>query len=315
MSTLSGKYSGRRGFLKTVSSVLPLSLSPAFFYRLQETAVFADRKKLGLHLGSVQELLVSDPMKIINALDQMNIRNLELQDVSLLNKLQPVLKGAGFKVPSSFFPSPYITNNWNPVASMGLKIPANRDFKSVVDQAAKYGLHYLVMPGLFPQDRGGLDVYKDLATKLNEAGELCKQGGIQLAYHHHVYEFQPMENTTPMEVMLGTWEEELVQLEVNTFWLSLAGLEIIPFLKKYRSFLGPMHLADKSDQAPQTYRAITLPPDMQQALGNGVINFPKILANDVSDQIPYFFIHLADISDPLAAIQTSVSYMNKVMQK
>ncbi len=313
MPKTSGQHSGRRTFLKAFSSVLPLGMSPAFFHRLQELSADGDRLKLGLHLGSVQELLVSDPMKILGTLNQMGIRYLELQDVSLLNKLQPVLKGAGFEVPSSFFPSPYITNNWNPAASMGMKIPANRDFKSVVDQAVKYDLRYLVMPGIFPQDRGGLDVYKRLATKLNEVGKLCQQAGIQLAYHHYAYEFQPMENTTPMAVMLETWEEDLIQLEVNTFWLSLTGLEIVPFLEKYSLFLGPLHLADKSAQAPQTYRAFTLPPDTQQTLGEGVINFPEILESNISLQIPYFFIHLEDISDPLAAIRSSVSYMKKIM--
>lgn len=299
----------RRGILKILASVISIGKISTALGKPIQTPV--SKEKLGLNMGSVAQALVDKPMQTIGLIDQLGIRNLELQNISLLQKLHPVLKGAGFNIPSSFFPSPYITGNWNPMTAMGMKLPTQRDFPYVVDQAVAYSLSYLVMPGIFPQDRGGLDDYKQLADKLNVAGELCSEAGVQCCYHHYAYELQPMENTSPLEVMLEQCDARLVKLQVNTFWLSLARIDIPTFLKAYAAYLGPLHLEDISDNAPQTYRAITLPPGTHQPPGQGMINFSEIFSSSPAERIPYYFIHLEDMDDPLAALRTSVAYLEE----
>lgn len=306
-------YPNRRDFMKAVFALLPLGVQKSNITENFNPSPNLQSEKIGLHLGSVQQQLAEDPMKTIGLIDQLGIRSLELQDVALLNRLHPVLTGAGFTIPSSFFPSPYVSGNWNPMAAMGMKIPSNRDFEYVVDQAAQYSLSYLVMPGIFPQDRGGLDDYRQLAEKLNQAGELCQQAGVQLCYHHQSYELQPMENTSPMDVMIETWEAELVKVQVNTFWLSLARIDILDFLKKNVAYLGPMHLEDMAADAPQTYRAITLPPGAHRPLGDGIINFSAIFETEIAQSLPHYFIHLEDMDDPLGGLRLSVSYLDKLL--
>lgn len=307
-------YPNRRDFMKAVSALFPLGVQKSNVTEYFKPSPNLQSEKIGLHLGSVQQQLAEDPMKTIGLIDQLGIRSLELQDAALLNRLHPVLTGAGFIIPSSFFPSPYVTGNWNPMAAMGMKIPSNRDFEYVVDHAAQYSLSYLVMPGIFPQDRGGLDDYRQLAEKLNHAGELCQQAGVQLCYHHQSYELQPMENSSPMQVMLETWEAELVKLQVNTFWLSLARIDILDFLKKNVAYLGPMHLEDMAADAPQTYRAITLPPGAHRHLGDGIINFSAIFETKIAQSLPHYFIHLEDMDDPLGGLRSSVSYLDKLLR-
>jgi sugar phosphate isomerase/epimerase len=305
-------YADRRTFLRAVSSLFPLGfIKPDAHSPVQKPLPFI-AEKIGLHMGSVQQQLAEDPMQTLGVLDQLSIRILELQDTALLDRLHPVLKGAGFQIPSSFFPSPYITGNWNPMAAMGMKIPSQRDFQHVVDQAARYSLSYLVMPGVFPQDRGGLDDYRRLAEKLNQTGEQCREAGVQLAYYHHSYELQPMENTNPLEVMAEIWDESLVKLQPNTLGLGLARQDILAFLKRYAPFLGPVHLADIAEDAPQTYRAITLPPGTHQPLGKGAVDFSEILTSEIADSIPYFFIHLEAMDDPLESLKESVSYLDNL---
>ena len=309
-SKLSG--GGRRKFIKGLSSIIPFLFSDVTRVPRFHRRPGFDLSKLGLNLGTVQDQLVNDPMQTINTIHEVGLRYLELPDINLLNKLHPILTGAGFSLPSSFFPSPYITGNWAPMASLGIKLPRSRDFRTVVNLASQYELRYLVVPGIFPQDRGGLDVYRALAEKLNEAGQVCNESGIQLCYHHYSYEFQPMEESSPIQVMMQNLEHTLVKLQADTFWLSLTGIDVQDFLSEYHSFLGPMHLADKAADAPQTYRAITLPEGSCLPVGEGVVDFEKLLGADHLNDIPYYYIHLEDLAAPLNSVIKSVKYLSSL---
>src|SRR2546426_670536 len=63
-------------------------------------------------------------------------------------------------------------------------------------------------------DRGGLDVMRRLADRLNRAGEKCRAAGIKLCYHNHAFEFEPMEGSTPFQVLMESTDKNLVGLEM-----------------------------------------------------------------------------------------------------
>lgn len=301
----------RRAFL----NLMALSVPAVFIenHWSSSTAVLPQTKtKLGLNLGSVQDVLADRPMETINTLTEIGVKVLEFSDVTLLKRLHPVLKGAGFEIPSSFFYSPYITGNWNPMEAFGMKIPVDLSFETVVASAARFGLSYLVMPGLFPEDRGGLDVYKKLAEKMNNAGELCQQAGIQLCYHSYSYEFQPMENSSPMAVLLEYLDNGLVKLEADTFWMAIAGIDIMDFLSSNAARIPMVHLADVSANAPQSYRAVTLPDEVYQPPGEGILDFKEIMDFCKRDTVEYSFIHLEKATEPLSAVQKSVRYLKSL---
>ena len=302
----------RRKFISACAALLPVSYLNMFPDYLPPNSTSFSFEKVGLNLGSVQDQLANNPMETVNLINRLGLRHLELPGTSLLRQLHPILSGAGFKISSSHFYSPYITGNWAPMGSMGMKLPKERDFKSVIEIAQKYELEYLVMPGIFPEDRGGLEVYQKLADKLNESGQQCQNAGIQLCYHHYSYEFQPMEDSSPLREMLKILDSSLVKLETDTFWLSLADISALDFLEEHQAFLGPMHLADKSGEAPQTYRAVTLPKGSHLPVGEGVVPFDKILNAAAINKAPYFFIHLENMVKPLEALQKSATYLKRL---
>jgi sugar phosphate isomerase/epimerase len=289
---------------------------PAFFvenhYSYSSAVIPQTKNNLGLNLGSVQDVLADRPMETINTLTEIGVKVLEFSDVTLLKRLHPILKGAGFEIPSSFFYSPYITGNWNPMEAFGMKIPVDRTFESVVTSAARFGMSHLVMPGIFPEDRGGLDVYKRLSEQMNKAGELCQQANIQLCYHSYSYEFQPMENSSPMAVLLEYLDNSLVKLEADTFWMAIAGIDIMDFLTSNAARIPLVHLADVSANAPQYYRAVTLPDEVYQPPGDGALDFKKIMDFCKRDTVEHAFIHLEKATEPLIAVQKSVQYLQSL---
>lgn len=268
--------------------------------------------KLGLQLACIQDELVSQPQQTLEYIYKLGIRHIELPEMSLLRRLHPVLTGMGFKVHSSHFPSPYITGNWNPYTAFGNQKPRIETFSALIEEAVKYNLTYLVLPDVFPEDRGGLDWFRSFSEQLNEAGRACKAAGIQFCYHNHTFEFQPVEDTAPIEVMLDTLDPDLVKLELDIFYLSVTGIDVQDFITKHSARIELLHLNDLSADAPQTFRAITLPQEAYQPIGEGIINFKSILQSPTVAEVPYYFINLEQSEDILADLKSSVEYLKNL---
>ena len=241
---------------------------------------------------------------------------MELSDARLLPRLQPVFRGLGIDIRSAHFPSPLLTGNWEPLLATGQSSPSADDtFEKVVAQAAQYGLEYLVFPFVFPQDRGDLDTYRTLADKLNQAGEVCRQAGIQLVYHHHAFEFQPMEATTPFQVLLEHTDPALMHLEIDVFWASVAGLDPAQFILEQgqRNRLVPLlHLMDKKPGLAPAFRDATLPPDAFLPVGDGELDFPKIIRAAEAVGVKYCFVKQDVSPDPLADIARSSEHLKNL---
>ncbi|WPP51152.1 sugar phosphate isomerase/epimerase family protein [Catalinimonas niigatensis] len=268
--------------------------------------------KLGLQLACVQDKLVSQPQQTLEYIYNLGLRHIELPEIRLLKRLHPVLTGMGFKVHSSYFASPYITKNWEPYLAFGKAKPKIETFSELIEEASKYNLSYLVCPDIFPQDRGDLEWYSSFSEWMNEAGKACQEAGIQLCYHNHNFEFQPVENTSPFEVMLETFDPELVKFEVDIFWLSIAGVNIQNFIKEYQEQIALLHLGDLGSDAPQSYRAITLGQKMYQSVGKGKIDFRSFLQLKETADIPYYFLNLEQSENILEDLKTSVEYLKNL---
>ncbi len=203
---------------------------------------------------------------------------MELFDTQLLPKLHPVFKGLGIAINSSHFLPPLVTGNWNSLVSTGVKPPpADYTFEHVVEQAAKYELTDLVFPYLFPEDRGGIDVYKKLAEQLSKAGEVCQRSGIQLSYHNHAFEFQAMEDTSPFQLLMEGTDASLVTFEIDVFWVSVAGMDPAKFIRDHAGRVRMLHLKDKKEGLSASFLDSSLPPNAFQPVGKGVLDFPEIL--------------------------------------
>ncbi len=302
----------RRDFLRQSGmAALCLSVLPSFSFKTKEG--FLD--EIGLQLYTVRDVLASDPMGTLEAIQKAGYQQVEMMDTGLLGKLGPVLKSMNLPVYSSHFSSPYITGNWEPMTAFGASVPEKKDFETVVELAAKHQLRFLVFPFLFPQDRGGLDAYKQLSEKLNRAGETCKSAGIELCYHNHSFEFQPMEKSSPFQVLTEELDPSLVNFELDVFWVSVAGMDPASFIRGHQDRIRMLHLKDKKRDTPQTYKAVSMPEDSFQPLGSGVLDFQGILDAALDAQVVYGFVEQDMASDPLASMKKSIQYLKKLQKE
>ena len=298
--------SSRRRFVQTTAAAAVVMSVPGFAREPSHPLI----DNLGLQLYTVREPLVAQPQQTIEAIRAAGYRQVELFDTQLLPKLHAVFKGLGIAINSSHVLPPLITGNWNPLVSMGVKQPStDYTFERVVEQAAEYGLTDLVFPYLFPEDRGGIDVYKKLAEQLSKAGEVCQRSGIQLSYHNHAFEFQAMEDTSPFQLLTEGTDATLVALEIDVFWVSVAGMDPAKFIRDQAGRVRMLHLKDKREGLPTSFLDSSLPPDAFQPVGSGVLDFPEILRAAEAVGVKYAFVEQDQSPDPLAASQQSSTYL------
>ncbi len=300
----------RRHFLQQ-ASVAAVGLPMLHFAPYKPASSLTDN--LGLQLYTVREQLQSDPMGTLTAIKEAGYRQVELMDASLLPKLFPVLQSMELAVKSTHVLSPYFTGNWAPLAAFGVQPPPKgTTFETMLELASKYELGYMVFPFLFPEERGGLDVYKKLSETLNKAGEKCQAAGISLCYHNHSFEFQPMDGSSPFKVLYQELDPKLVNFEIDVFWVSVAGLDPVAFIREHQKRIRLLHLKDKKEGTPQTYRAVSMPDGSFQPVGAGVLDFKAILKAAAEAGVEYGFVEQDASANPLESIRQSIGYLKKL---
>jgi len=286
----------RRSFLKT-SAVLSAGL-------LVAPKLFAyDKKYIGLQLYTVRDAMGKDPAGTLAKVAQIGYNSIETsygdgKFYGLDGKAFSALaKQNGLIVPSCHYrlgeektsgpaPAGTILNGWD----------------KAVDDAAEVGLKYMVCAWLAPSERGSLDHYKQVAEDLNKAGETCKKAGIQLCYHNHDFEFIQEDGKYPYETLLKSTDKKLVKMEMDLYWMTKAKQDPIAVFNENPGRFPLLHLKDMDNTPKQMFTEV----------GNGIIDFKKILSHANTAGVKYVFVE-QDIcpGDPFDSITKSITYIKK----
>ncbi len=98
---------------------------------------------------------------------------------------------------------------------------------------------------------GDRDFVMQTADAFNQVGELCREHGMQFYYHNHYHEFQEFDGRTVYDLLLENTEQELVFLELDTYWAFRGGQDPRALIEKHRDRLVLLHQKDFPQDAPQ----------------------------------------------------------------
>lgn len=158
------------------------------------------------------------------------------------------------------------------------------EFKKTAAQAAEIGMKYLVCPWLGPQK--SIDVFKRAADDFNTRGAICKKHGLRYAYHPHDYPYKPVDGQLPINVLLNGTDKALVDFQMDVYYTVTEGQDPYAYFKNYRGRFKLMHLRDVLKQR--------LPKGSEEEsacdIGEGIINFPKLLTAAKAEGVNYFFV-------------------------
>ena len=284
----------RRDFIKRSAVVSAgLMIGPGEFFKTS--------RKIGLQLYTLREQLNKDVPGIIAQVAQLGYQEVETyaygnrkQHGMSIAEFGQLLKKNNLQTPSGHY-------------SLRSFLFQGKDdeLKEVIEDAKQLGQRYIVVPYLQAEDRKTLDAYKKLAERLNRAGEMCKQAGMQVAYHNHDFEFQPMEGSTGYDVLLDNTAKDLVQFEMDLYWVSFAGKDPVALIKKNPGRFSLWHVKDMENSPERRFAEV----------GNGVINFKKIFDCEKKSGMQHFFVEQDVSAAPLESMKTSMDYLKKNLVK
>ena len=260
-------------------------------------------KPLGAQLYTLRFVLPDNPAQTLKELAAIGYTQVEVLQNDYPDQAQ-MIRDAGLKAVSMHLVAGVVTG------VMGDADPPQKTVAEAAEYAKGEGLSYLVMPYLPQEERGAtLDRYKELAAKLNEAGEVAKDAGLGFAYHNHAFEFEPMGDSTPLDTILAETDPELVQLELDVFWVSVAGLDPVTLLEKYAGRAPLTHLKDKAPDVPQQYKE-GLGKEAFREVGAGSLDFAAILEACEGAGVKHYFVEQDQTAgDPLASLRQSYAHL------
>lgn len=130
--------------------------------------------------------------------------------------------------------------------------------KRIIEDGIAMGTPRIVLPFAMMNNREEIHV---LAETCNQMGRLCRENGLQFYYHNHFQEFVPVEGKTGLDWFLEETDPELVQFQMDAYWVKRGGHDPIEVLERLGSRCTMIHQKDLSAQTDPVnlYEAFTPP--------------------------------------------------------
>ena len=249
----------------------------------------------GLQLYTLRDVLPDDPKGILKQVASFGYKQIESYEHDTLGIFWG-MKNTEFK---------------KLMDDLGMKIVSshcemNKDFDRKAAEAAEIGIPYLLCPYLGAQPK--IDDFKKFADTFNQKGEVCKKNGIKFGYHNHDYSFVQLEGQYPQDVLMQNTDKNLVDYEMDIYWVVTAGQDPIAWINKYPGRFKLSHVKDRKKGAAPTEKEVSV------VLGTGSIDFKKILDEAGNKGMEYYFVEQEayENTTPLAAVKADAEYMKNL---
>jgi len=283
----------RRDFLQSTGMAVSGIFLSSYLPACKSAAVSKDVKdNFGLQLYTLRDVLPKDPKAVLKQVASFGYKQIESYDHDQLGIFWG-MKNTEFK---------------KLMDDLGMKIVSshcdmNKDFERKAAEAAEIGMAYLLCPYLGAQKK--IDDFKKFADTFNQKGEICKKNGIRFGYHNHDYSFVPLEGQYPQDVMMQNTDKNLVDYEMDIYWVVTAGQDPIAWIDKYPGRFKLSHIKDRKRGVAPSEREVSV------VLGTGSIDFQKIIKEARSKGMDYYFVEQEayENTTPIDATRADAEYM------
>ncbi|SEF95740.1 sugar phosphate isomerase/epimerase family protein [Flavobacterium urumqiense] len=285
----------RREFLINAGLALgALAIAPSLAFN-------SKKRPIGIQLWTLRDTLPKDVKGVLAQVGKVGFNEVETFGYSIykgffgtsLHDFKSMLDDNGLKATSNHF-------DFNSMIKDG----STDLVKPYIEAANHLGSEYITIPYIVAELRGTSgDDYKKLALQINKVGELCKAGGLKLAYHNHDFEFTKFGSTNGYEILLNETDKKLVDFEMDLYWVVRSGNDPLQLFKKYPGRFKMWHVKDMDK----------VNPDWNAEIGSGKIDFKSIFAQaELSGMKRFFLEHESNYKpNPIESAATSFTYIKK----
>jgi sugar phosphate isomerase/epimerase len=258
-------------------------------------------QKYGLQLFSLREQLPKDVKGVIAKVAEAGYKQVETFGYSKESgfwglsavEFKKLLRSNGLTTPSGHY---------------GMDAFLKSGDINVIDDAIEAAKileqDYVVIPYISPNLRQTANDIKSLVNWVNIAAKRVQNAGLKLSYHNHNFEFEPVEGQMLMEVLLKNTDADLVDFEMDIYWVVRAGQDPVKWLENYPGRFKLIHAKDM-DKAD---------PKLNTEVGSGSIDFQEIFAVTKYQNVRYYIVEQENFKmDPYASIAQSNKYLRNVL--
>lgn len=121
-----------------------------------------------------------------------------------------------------------------------------RDPAAVAAEAKDFGTKYAVITGMYRFAYGEEKAVRDLAERLNKAGEAVRKEGVSLLYHNHNCELQRVSSTRRgYDILLEETDPAAVNFEFDSYWFAEGGADPLEWMERLGSRMKLWHINDR----------------------------------------------------------------------
>lgn len=147
--------------------------------------------------------------------------------------------------------------------------------KTLCERAKLYGVTAARIDGIPQPLRTSVDGYKKYAEMLNAEGKACRECGLKLMIHNHVYEWQKFGGKAGFQILVEESDPEYVWFQPDVYWIAAAGYEPSETLRIFAGRTFSIHVDDYAIQPREVYERV---PMTCVPVGEGNMNYKGIIA-------------------------------------
>jgi len=290
----------RRTFIETSIAAGVLSALPSRAF-----ATTHQIEKVGVQLYTVRDAMKSDFTGTIAKVASIGYKEVEFAGYfnHSPSEVRAILDKNGLAAPSCHVGYDVVEKKW----------------PETIEAAHTIGHSFIVCPWIDQKLRKSADDWKQITEQFNKAGEASKKAGIQFGYHNHWWEFAPdasLGGKLPYDYLLESTDANLVKMEMDLCWISVAGQDPLTYFKRYPGRFSLVHVKDCKKLPHLTPEQVaTFDPkeleanDMTEA-GSGVIDWKRIFSHADEAGIQHYFVEHDSPKDAFASIAASYKYLS-----
>lgn len=199
------------------------------------------------------------------------------------------------------------------------------DIPGVLSAYRSIGCRYVAVPWLDEERRPGYPGYARCLDGIRAIGEEAKRQGMTLLYHNHDFEFVLVDGVYALDRMYASIPADLLQTELDTCWVAVAGEDPCAYLEKYAGRAPVVHLKDyymPGRKPKHMYELIGVEAEEAggedavfefRPVGYGMQDFPAILSSSQKAGARWVVVEQDNPSmgrSPLECARMSIEYLN-----
>ena len=163
--------------------------------------------------------------------------------------------------------------------------------EAAIDETVALGAPAMVLAWLPPEERRTPADWDRWIATLNRVGALAAARGVRVVYHNHDFEFAAVDGVAPYDRILAGIDRRTVSLELDLYWLTVAGRRPEPYFAAYPDGFPFLHMKDMARDGTG-----------MADVGAGRIDFARILRSTRAAGVRELIVEHDTAADPFGSL-------------